>query len=142
MELEVPNEPRRAIVSWSELEVPDEPRRAIVTWLELEIPDEPNLSFVNYGSAFLFTEANWKSNVAAYFEVYMRATSGTVHARLWDITTASIVAGSELSTADTDFERLRSPVITLEDGHEYIVQVGKETGNAGEIKSGRVVMLS
>ena len=142
VELEIPDEPRRAIIAWSELEVPDEPRRAVISWLELEVPDEPALSFVNYGSAFLFTAANWKSTVAVYFEVYMRATTGTVYARLWDVTTASVVTDSLLSTADVSFDRLRSAVISLEDGHEYIVQVGKEGADAGEVKSGRVVLVN
>lgn len=79
------------------------------------------------GKSFLFTAANWTSDVW-YFEVFMKAVSGTVHARLHDTTTDVAVPGSEVSTTSTSYVRLRSTSFSLTDGHVYCGRFGVDTG--------------
>lgn len=56
------------------------------------------------------------------FEVYMKAVSGTVHARLFDKTGGNAVPGSEVSTTSTTGVRLRTSALTLTNGSEYYAQ--------------------
>lgn len=95
-----------------------------------------------YGSPFLFTAANWKTSIPVYLEVYMRATAGTVYAELYDLTAAAIVAGTTLSTASATLTRIRASSVTLTDGHEYRIQISKSGSDAGEILSGKLILLN
>ena len=97
------------------------------------------LLFTTYGGCFLWTAANWGS-VNIYLEVFMRATTGTVYSRLVD-SNNNVVTDSELSTALTTFQRLRSSALTLTNGETYRNQFGKETGNAGEFLEARMVII-
>lgn len=136
-ELEVPDAPRRAQVSWAELETPDIPRRGQISWVELETPDAPRraqaswaelevpLLYTAHGMPFLFTTAEWSGGVFT-LEVYMRAITGTVFARLFNVTDTAAVAGSDLSTTSVSFARLRSGALTLTTAKEYRVQFAKD----------------
>lgn len=137
-ELEIPNQPRRGQVSWVELEVPNEPRRGQISWSELEVPNAPP-TYVTYGSSFLWTAVNWGS-VNVYLEVYIRATTGTVYARLLDGNN-SPVTNSEVSTASATFQRLRSSALTLTNALTYRVQFGKAGADAGEFLGARLIMI-
>ena len=102
--------------------------------------DYVSFDITEYGSVFLYDESNWGGK-EFYFEVFMRATAGTIQARLFDVTADAPVAGTELSTESTDFIRLRTSAIKvlLIDGHEYRAQFGKLGADAGEFLSARLI---
>lgn len=85
------------------------------------------------GSKFLFTAAEWDNQAIAkwHFEVFMKAVSGTVNARLFDVTDSIPVPNSVVSTTSTNYTRVRSVVMTLLDGHEYCGQFGAQEGSTG-----------
>lgn len=103
-----------------------------------EISTSGEMSWSFCGVPFLYTAANWVG-AAFYFEVYMKATSGTVYSRVYDVTASAEVASSELSTAETSSTQLRSSAITLTDTHVYMLQTG--TTGAGEIKGGQLIAI-
>lgn len=84
------------------------------------------------GSMFLYTAARWGvSNW--YLEVTGRDISGAGLARLWDVTSSSVVTGSTVTDSGVDaagVERNRSGAFTLTDGHEYRVEFGVQDGGA------------
>lgn len=98
------------------------------------------INYVSYGGEFLFTRANWKG-IAIYLEVYMRALSGVVYARLYDVTAGVEVTDSTINTSNLSFERIRSIALTLVDTHTYRIQVGR-TSNSGEVMAGRIIILN
>ena len=69
----------------------------------------------------------------------MKATTGTVLARLYNLTDGTPVIGSDLSTSSLSFVRLRSGVLTLTDGKEYVAQKGKVGLNAGELQIAELI---
>lgn len=101
-------------------------------------PASGGVAYTSCGVPFLYTAANWLG-AAFYHEAYMKATSGTVYARIYDVTAAAEVASSEISTAETSSTRLRSLAITLTDTHVYMLQTG--TTGAGEIKGGQLIAI-
>ncbi|KKN02975.1 hypothetical protein LCGC14_1112390 [marine sediment metagenome] len=73
------------------------------------------------GGIVLQTDANWGG--AHFFEATLRATKGTMYARL--TTKAGVpVADSQISTTSSTRTRVRSAEITLSDATEYVVQTG------------------
>lgn len=82
---------------------------------------------------FEYVAANWGSTLAFFFQVYHRATSGTLHARLFDVTTSTPVAGSDLSTVSATNVRQQSGDLkaALTDGDEYEAQWGKSGSDGG-----------
>lgn len=79
---------------------------------------------------FEYVAANWGSTLAFFFQVYHRAASGkTLHAQLFDVTTSTAVAGSDLSTASATNVRQQSGDLKAEltDGDVYEAR----WGNAG-----------
>ncbi|MDP2930293.1 MAG: hypothetical protein Q8N56_01645, partial [bacterium] len=100
-------------------------------------------TYTSYGMPFLFTSANWGiGSVSFYYEVYMRATTGTVYARLYNETDSTAVSGSVLSTTSTSFVRLRTATLTstLIDGKTYRAQFGKVGADTGETLGGKLVV--
>lgn len=95
--------------------------------------------YTSYGGPFLYTAANWGFG-SFYLEVYMRATSGTVLARLYNETTSTPVTGSGLSTNSAVFVRLRSGALTLTDASTYRLQLGKSALDSGEVLSGQLIV--
>lgn len=90
------------------------------------------------GGPFLYVHANW-SNVEFFYEAYFRATSGTVRARLYNLTDSVAVVGSEVSTASATHVRLRSGALVLVDGKEYVAQFGTTAGSAGRFIRASVI---
>lgn len=74
--------------------------------------------WTSYGRPFLYTEDNWFGTFFV-FETYMRASTGTIYARVFNETDAEPVVGSQLSTIETAHIRQRTPGIFLLDGKEY-----------------------
>lgn len=97
-------------------------------------------TWMSFGREFLYTAANWTVADIA-LEVYMRATSGTVRARLYDVTDDAFVSGTILFTASSSFARVRSTNLksSLIDGHAYRVQFGKENPDTGEFLAAQLV---
>jgi len=95
-------------------------------------------SYADYGVPFLYTSANW-AGVVFVFEVYMRASTGVVRTRLYDKTVSAAVSDSEMSTTSTAFVRLRSPVLSFTDAHEYVLQLALGSGGLGEAIGGCVI---
>lgn len=99
-----------------------------------------SIVFVFEGMPWYFAVANRPSDVAPYLEVYFRAITGTVHARLYNLTTSAEVSGSSISTTNANLRRLRSAVLSLVDG-EYILQLGKPVDAQGNCRGARVVII-
>ena len=91
------------------------------------------------GTLYLDTDL-FKFKIALHLEVYMRATTGTVYGRLID-SANNVVTNSEVSTASTTFQRLRSSALTLVNGETYRDQFGKAGGDAGEFLEARIIMI-
>lgn len=106
-------------------------------WPEYGVPAGP--SFSSYGVPFLYTSANWGA-VSFYLEAYVKATAGTVYARLYNVTDSAAVAGSQLSTAAATYQRLRTAALTLTDGKTYRAQFGKEGADAGKFLGAKLVV--
>ena len=106
-------------------------------WLEYGVPAGP--AFTSYGVPFLYTLANWGA-VNFYFEAYYKATTGTVYARLYNITDSSAVANSQVSTAQNTYQRDRSAALTLTDGKIYRAQFGKEGADAGKFLGAKLIV--
>jgi len=82
----------------------------------------------------------YDGTIKHYFECYLYSQSGgTSYARLYDVTADAPVAGSEISTSETDPVYCVSGELTLIDGHYYCVQYRNGTsgktayGCAGQI---------
>jgi len=106
-------------------------------WLEYGVPPGP--SFTSYGVPFLYTAANWGA-VNFYFEAFYKATTGTVYARLYNVTDSSAVANSQVSTAQVVYQRDRSAALTLTDAKTYRAQFGKEGADAGKFLGAKLVV--
>jgi len=74
-------------------------------------------------------------------EVYMRATAGTVNARLYNETDGGMVAGSLLSTQSATFDRLRTAALPLLDDKVYRAQLALSPNSSGEALSAVPVEL-
>ncbi len=98
-------------------------------------------TYVAYGAPFLYTAANWNAAVEFFLEVYLKAIAGTVRARLYNDTDATVVADSGLSTAATSYTRLRSSALSLTDGKIYLVQFGTESVANGEFEAGKLIAV-
>ena len=98
------------------------------------------VTWTNVGLETLFTEGNW-SDQNTYFESYIKATSGTFYARLFDITNSTEVAGSVLTSTTATFDRLRAGPFDLPDSHEYRVQTGSIGGSTGELIGARLIRI-
>jgi hypothetical protein len=96
--------------------------------------------YASYGGPFLLEKVNYDLDMAYYLEVYMRATSGTAHARLLNVTDNAAISLSELSTVSSTFTRLRSSALALADSKEYAVQLGVQGADTGEAKAGTLLM--
>ena len=97
--------------------------------------------YTSYGAPFLYTAANWNAAVEFFLEVYLKAIAGTVRARLYNDTDATVVTDSGLSTAATSYTRLRSSALSLTDGKIYLVQFGTESVANGEFKAGKLIAV-
>ena len=76
-----------------------------------------------------------------YFEAVIRASSGaTAYAALYT-SGGSYVTGSEVSTTNTTFTRVRSGEITLTNNTEYRVRIKTSSGGTGTIRNARIVVL-
>lgn len=95
----------------------------------------------SYGIPFRYDAANWHSEIKFYFEVYMRASSGTVYAILYNKTEQVKVTTSQVSTSSPEFQRLRSPELTLIDGKTYRAQFCKAAANTGEFLGAQLIAI-
>lgn len=100
-------------------------------------------TFSSYGVPFLYTQANWGTGGAGltfYYEVYMKAVTGNAFTRLYNETTSTAVANSQMSTTSTSYSRLRTAsALTLTDGQVYRAQFGKVGSEAGETKGAKLI---
>jgi hypothetical protein len=87
-------------------------------------------AYTSFGVPFLYTAASW-FGVGIALEVYMRATAGTVHARMFDETSSLPVAGSDVNTMSSSFVLVRSGALGLVDTHVYISQFALGAGSTG-----------
>ena len=96
-------------------------------------------SYVESVEPWIYTTENG-TLVGVKLLVRMRAVSGTVYARLWNITTSSAVPGSEISTNESSLTTVISNLITaITLGHHYRVEVGYGAGGSGKWKHVRIV---
>lgn len=78
---------------------------------------------------------NYWGAVQATFSAYIRATAGTIRARLYNVTAAAAVTNSEVSTTSATADLITSTPstgFTLVDGDTYQAQTGVDTGATGE----------
>ena len=92
-----------------------------------------------YGVPFYYDAAQWPVGMTFYFEVYMRATTGTVHAMLWNATDNVPVLGTTVTTASGSFVRLRSGAVSLTTLKEYRARFGTDADGAGEFLGAKVL---
>jgi hypothetical protein len=94
--------------------------------------------FTTDDQPWVYTAANWPSTINFYLEAFLKATSGTVYARLYDDDGAAAIANSVVSTSNVAFTRLESSAISgaddLTDGNTYRFQLGADTGASGTLK--------
>lgn len=76
-------------------------------------------------ATFLFVAADWLIT-SFKLRAHLKATSGTVYARIFDETTSTQT--KIISTTDTNLAFVTSSAMTLTDGDEYTVQFGAGTG--------------
>lgn len=76
-----------------------------------------------------------------YYEAFYRATTGTAHTRLYDLTAAAPVADSDLSRTGTTHDLERSIALTLTNGNKYRAQFGKQGADAGAALGGEIVVI-
>ncbi len=92
------------------------------------------LVYTTIGKFFLFTTAEWASEVLFKLEASFRSTSGgSVGVRLIDAASLAVVTNSEILTSSTTPARYRSAQIVLTDAREYRIQIGISSGEAGGI---------
>lgn len=99
----------------------------------------PEIVYTENGGIFLFEWRNW-GRTRWFHEVYMRATSGTAHARITIAGGASIDL-SEIGVTSATFVRLRSVAFSLVDGTEYRAEFGTVAGDAGEVISSKLIAV-
>lgn len=104
-------------------------------------------TYTSVGAPWLYTAVNWGSSTGFWFEVYMRQTTGTARARLFDLDVSAAVASSSINTTSATFTRVRTAsALTvgagdLVDGNEYVAQFGKDSGDAGEALGAKIVVV-
>ncbi len=100
------------------------------------------LAWTSTGKLFLFTQSEWAAAVVYKLEASFRSTdSNEVGVRLYDVTAAAVVAGSEILKTSTSLARHRSGSLTLVDGNEYRLQVGVDA-SAGAILGASLLGLT
>lgn len=79
-----------------------------------------------------------------FFEAILAAPSGgTARARLFNITTGTEVANSEVTTSNANSTRLRSAVLTLASGpNDYRAEYGGVSGDTHTVFAADVVVIS
>ncbi len=73
------------------------------------------------------------------FQGFMRASSGRVHGRLYDVSADEPVLGTEISTDSTSLVLVTSATVTLTLGNEYRAQFGILGGDGGLVVGAHVV---
>jgi hypothetical protein len=95
-----------------------------------------------YGTCILQIDPTlYPAAAAFYMEAVIKSDIGTAAARLFNITDAVAVAGSEVTTLTTSFVRLRSGALTLPAGpREYRVEPGLSAGSVTTVCGARVIV--
>lgn len=76
-------------------------------------------------ATFLFDSANWLKT-AFKLRGHLRATSGTVRARVYDDTADAEI--DQINTASASLAFVTSSAMTLVDGNQYTIQFGSDDG--------------
>jgi len=98
------------------------------------------VTYTSYGLPFQYNAANW-TQFKFYFEVYMRAISGTAYARLLNETDNLPVDNSVLSTTETTMQTLLTNALTLINGKPYRAQFGKIELDSGAVLGAKLIAL-
>jgi len=98
----------------------------------------------SYSNVYLHEESAFSGSVAIYFEANFANSNAanTSYISLWDITDGVQVADSEITVTGTTFKRVRSPALTLTDGHEYAMEVYSSGGTSYYISIVRLIFIS
>ena len=91
------------------------------------VPALPAASIIRWnkrGGLHLQTDANWGGAVNHHFQADLRATKGTMRARLIKVSDGSEVANSVISTTSSTQVLVRSAALTLTDTENYAAQTG------------------
>lgn len=104
---------------------------SVVTWVDLS------------NKRWVYTVASWSADVAFYFEASMKAVSGTVRARLFDITRNEAVTLGEVTSTDTSYDTLRTQALNLGNhvGSQFKAQGGSVPSDSGEVDGADMVMI-
>jgi hypothetical protein len=101
--------------------------------------------FNSFGSDIFYDPANYTTKNAIYFEAYMSAETGkTARARLYNITGATAITGSDITTTSTTLVRVRSGDIKANmpaSAVDMRAQRGGLAGDAPTIKSARLIII-
>lgn len=88
------------------------------------LPAASVIRWKKHGGLHLQTDANWGVALNHYFQADLRATKGTMWARLIKVSDGAEVANSVISTASATQVRVRSAALTLVDTETYAAQTG------------------
>ncbi len=83
--------------------------------------------------------ASIPSALNVQFQAFMRAHTGTISGRLYDITSDRVVPGTEISTTSTTLGLVTSGIVTLDIGNRYRAQFGVVAGESGEVVGAQLV---
>ena len=97
--------------------------------------------YVNMGDVFNYVAANYGSGLEVHFEAFLRATTGTAFAQLYNTTTSAEVSGSTVNTTSATLVRKRSGTLTLADGNEYRARFGTSAADAGAAVGAKLVIV-
>ncbi len=84
----------------------------------------PAIRWTKRGGLHLQTDANWGVGLNHYFQADLRATMGTMYARLIKVSDGSEVANSVISTMSSTQVLVRSAALTLSNTENYAAQTG------------------
>ena len=105
------------------------------------IVEPSTVEYTSYGLPFEYADEHWY-NILFRLQVYMRATSGEVYARLLNETDGVPVQNSHLTTTETAMQSLRTAPLVLIDGKRYRLQFGKASPDAGAFVGGKLVGIA
>jgi hypothetical protein len=116
---------------------------AYTKYAELDSWVSAVLSWQDYGAVLQYDPAKFDPAPAILFEAFIKYGGGpnAAYARLFNVTDNQPVAGSEVSTTSSNYERKRSGPLSLPNvAKEYKAQVGAYTNETAYIKGARLIL--
>jgi hypothetical protein len=110
----------------------------LIPWRVGTVVPFQDITWATDGGTFKFVIADW-SRATFKLRAHMRQTTGTVYARVYDVTASAEKV--QINTTSGTFVFVLSDSTTLTDGSEYRVDFGKAGADAGEWDAYTVFMV-